>query len=53
VVIDAKEKGLANAFRQPGDLLNGHSGSPTKNSKLTLYPGDVKDKRLLKMMMVR
>jgi hypothetical protein len=46
-----KEK-LENDFRQPRDLLNGQRDSPTKKSQHTLYPGDVEEVRLLKMMMM-
>jgi hypothetical protein len=40
-----------NDFKQPEDLLNGQSGSPTKKSQLNIYPGDVEQVRLLKTMM--
>jgi uracil DNA glycosylase len=44
-----KEKSEKKYFRQLKDLLY----SPTKKSQLTLYPGDVEEVRLLKMMTMR
>jgi hypothetical protein len=34
-------------------LLDRQSGRPTKKSQLILYPGDVEEMKLLKMMMMR
>jgi hypothetical protein len=52
VVAKDNQEMLENNFRQPRDLLNRQSGSPTKKSQHTLYPGDVEEVRLLEMMMM-
>ncbi len=36
-------KKYENNFKQPRDLLNGQSDSPTKKNQHTLYPKDVDD----------
>ncbi len=40
-------------FRQPRDLINRQSDSPTEKRKLTLSPGDDKKVRLLLMATMR
>jgi hypothetical protein len=47
-----KGKSVSN-FRQPRDLIYRQSDTPTEKRKLTLFPGDDKEVRLLLMTTMR
>jgi hypothetical protein len=44
---------IGNGFRQPRDLLNRESDSPTKKESTYSFPGDFEEVRLLKIMVMR